>query len=87
MNPLKGFMGNQMNNPMNNVLQMMNGGMNPQMIMDRMLQNNPQAKQFLEQMKNQSNGRSPKEMALQYARQQGISDQQLMEMANKMGLK
>ena len=86
MNPLNGFMGTPQN-PVNNILQMMNGGMNPQIVVNQMLQRNPQARLFLQQMQNQANGRSPKEVVMQYARQNGISDQELMQLAERVGLK
>lgn len=86
MNPLKSLMGQQ-NNPINGILQMMNGGMNPQAMANQILQSNPQAQQFLTQMRNQSNGRSPKEMAMQFAKQKGISEKDLMQLASRMGLK
>ena len=87
MNPLRGLMGKAPQSPINGILQMMNGGMNPQMMADQVLQRNPRAKQFLEQMQNQANGRSPKEMVMQYARQSGISEQEVMQLANRMGLR
>lgn len=86
MNPLKGFM-RQNNNPMNDIMQMLNGGANPQVMAQQMLQNNPQARQLIQQMQNQANGRSPKEMALQYAKQQGINEKDLMQLAQRFGLK
>lgn len=87
MNPLKGFMGPQNNNPVNGILQMLNNGGNPQQIANRILQSNPQARQFMQQMQNQANGRSPKEMAMQYAKQRGISEKDLMELASRFGAK
>ena len=87
MNPLRGLMGQAPQSPINEILQMMNGGMNPQMMANQVLQRNPRAKQFLEQMQNQANGRSPKEMVMQYARQSGISEQEVMQLANRMGLR
>lgn len=87
MNPLRGLMGRATQSPINGILQMMNGGMNPQMMADQVLQRNPRAKKFLEQMQNQANGRSPKEMVMQYARQSGISEQEVMQLANRMGLR
>lgn len=86
-NPLKQFMGNQMNNPVNNVLQAMNGGMNPETIFNQMVNSNPQAKQFISQLQQQANGRSPRELAMQYAKQKGISDRDFMQLLNRMGLK
>lgn len=45
-----GGVGNGVNsNPMNMFMQLMNGNMNPQQMMDSMIQQNPQMKQFLTQ--------------------------------------
>ena len=87
MNPLRNFVGQAPQSPINEILQMMNGGMNPQFLADQVLQKNPQAKQFLQQMQNQANGRSPKEMVMQYAKQSGISEQEVMQLASRMGLR
>lgn len=81
------LMGPQAQSPINKILQIMNGGMNPQIMAEGLLQRNPQARQFLTQMQNQANGRSPKEMVMQYAKQSGISEEEVMKIANKMGLK
>lgn len=86
MNPLKGFMG-QPTNPMAGIMQMLSQGMNPRMLASQLMQNNPQAKQFMAQMQNMSNGRSPRDMAIQYAKQQGMSEKDLMQLARMMGLK
>lgn len=87
MNPLRSFMGNAPQSPLSGIMQAMNNGVNPQVMAEQILQRNPQARQFLQQMQNQSNGRSPKEMVFQYARQSGISEQDLMVLANRMGLR
>lgn len=86
MNPLRSFMGAPQN-PVSGILQMLDSGANPQALAEQVLQRNPQARLFLQQIQNQSNGRSPKEMVMQYARQNGISDQQFMALANRMGLR
>lgn len=86
MNPLKSYMGQQ-SNPINGIMQMMNSGKDPKAIVDQILSSNPQARQFFNQMQNQANGRSPKEMAIQYASQKGISQEQLMQLAGRMGIK
>ena len=86
MNPLKNLQGNAQN-PINGILQMLNGGANPQVMANQMLQRNPQAQQFLAQMQNQANGRSPREVAIQYAKQNGISEKELMRLAGRMGLR
>lgn len=86
MNPLKSYMGAPQS-PVNGILHMINGGANPQALAEQVLQRSPQARLFLQQMQNQANGRSPRELALQYARQKGISDQEFMQLANRMGLR
>lgn len=47
-------------------------GKNPQMIMNAMLQQNPQMQQQLTQLKNMANGRSPREFVMQMAMQNGL---------------
>lgn len=86
MNPLKDYMGVPQN-PVSGIIQMLDGGANPQVLAEQVLQRNPKARMFLQQVQNQSNGRSPKEMVMQYARQNGISDQQFMALAHRMGLR
>lgn len=73
--------------PLDGLMQFLNGGGDPQKLVEQVLQENPQARQFMQQMKNTTNGRSPKEMALQLAKQRGIDPDQLVQMVNKMGRK
>lgn len=68
-----------MNNPqLNQTLQYIamakKQGKNPQMIMNTMLQQNPQMQQQLTQLKNMANGRSPREFIMQMARQNGVEE-------------
>lgn len=85
-NPL--FSNNNTNtNPLNGLMQFLNGGGDPQKLVEQVLQENPQARQFMQQMKNTANGRSPKEMALQLARQRGMDPDQLVQMVNRVGRK
>lgn len=77
-------MGNEM---INMFLSLMNNGGNPEAIAMQMLSNNPQARQLMEQFKNMSKGMSPKEFAMQLARQRGIDPAQVSQMANKFGIK
>lgn len=77
----------QGNNPINMIMQMVNNGGNPQQIMQQIMQRNPQASQMLTQMKNMAGGKSPKDFAMQLAKQNGVDPNQLMEVARKMGLK
>lgn len=77
----------QGNNPINMIMQMLNNGGNPQQIMQQIMQNNPQASQMMAQMKNMAGGKSPKDFAMQLAKQNGVDPNQLMEVAKRMGLK
>lgn len=85
-NPL--FSNNNQNaGPLDGLMQFLNGGGDPQKLVEKILQQNPQARQFMQQMKNTANGRSPKEMAMQIAKQRGIDPNQLTQMVNRMGRK
>ena len=75
-----------MNNPINNVLNFMNNGGDIRSMANQML-SNPQANQRLAQMKNMIGNKSPKDFVLQVAKQQGVSENQIMQLANKLGLK
>lgn len=77
----------QGHNPASAMLQFLNNGGNPQQLAEQILQQNPQAQQVLQQMRQQANGQSPKDIALQLARQRGIDPSQIMQVASKMGLK
>lgn len=66
-----------MNNPqLNQTLQYIamakKQGKNPQMIMNTMLQQNPQMQQQLTQLKNMVGNRSPREFIMQMAMQNGV---------------
>lgn len=61
-------------------------GGNPQILAQQLIMNNPQAKQALEQMKNMAGGLSPREFAFQYAKQNGVSEQDLLNFARQFGL-
>ncbi|MGN0961019.1 MAG: hypothetical protein ACI4PF_02325 [Christensenellales bacterium] len=74
-------------NPINNMLQFLNSGGNPQQFIQSKLQQNPQLNTIMSQLQNMSQGKSGKEFAMQLAKQNGIDPTQLMQIANKMGLK
>ena len=59
-------------------------GNNPQQILMNMLAQDPSAQQTMEQLKNASGGASPEQIAKQLAKQNGISEQQLMQLYNKL---
>lgn len=77
----------QFNNPANAMLQFMNGGGNVNDLATQLMNKNPQASQFLQQMKDASKGMNPKDFAMQLARQRGIDPSLLMQVAGKMGIK
>lgn len=74
------------NSPLNQVLQFINSGGDINVLAHQMM-NNPQANQMMAQAKNMVGNRTPKEFVLQMAQQQGIDSNQIMQLANKMGLK
>ena len=80
MNPLN-------NSPTNLMLQFLNNGGNPRQFAEQLVQQNPQAKQFMEQFRNLPQGQNPKDIAMQLAQQRGIDINQLMQIAHRMGLK
>lgn len=73
----------QLNQTLQNILIAKKQGKNPQMIMNTMLQSNPQMQQSLNQLKNMANGRNPKDFILQMAKQNGI-DEATLSMISQM---
>lgn len=91
MNPLMNMIGpmngmSGMSGGMGNPMQMLMNMNNPQQFAQQLLNQNPQAQQFLNQMQNQANGRSPRDMAMQMAKQSGMDEKQLLEFAKRFGL-
>lgn len=77
--------GYDLNQALQNVFDMKKSGKNPQVILQMLIQQNPQVQQKLAMLKNMSNGKSPKEFFSQLARQNGVSEQnmaRLMQMFN-----
>lgn len=76
-----------MNNQIiNNFMAMARSGGNPNEIAKNMVMNNPEVRQIAEQMKNMANGLSPREFALQYAKQKGVSEADVLKVAKQFGL-
>lgn len=76
----------------NDIFQMLMGmmmGGNPQQMVQQALMSNPQNNQIMTQLQNsiKSSGMSSKDYAIQFFKQRGISEQQVMQMAQKFGLK
>lgn len=70
-----------MNNLINQILQMVSNGVNPQ----QLIAQNPQAQILFNQM--QQSGMSMKDFTLQYARQNNINIQPILQQLNQRGIK
>lgn len=75
-----------MMNPMQ-LFQMFINHPNPQSMFQQMLQNNPQMSSALSQIQNSTQGANPRDVAMQLAKQRGISEQQIMNMYNSLARK
>lgn len=73
------------NNIINFILQTINGGVNPQQMIQNMIQQNPQAQVLFNQM--QQSGMSMKDFTLQYAKQNNINLQPVLSQLNQRGIK
>ena len=73
-------------NLINTFMAMMSGGQNPQQIAQQMLMNDPHAREIFQQMQNMANGLSPRDFAIQYAKQNGVNPDQVLQMARRFGL-
>jgi hypothetical protein len=74
-----------MNNIINFVLQAMSGNANPNQVIQQMIQQNPQAQPFINQM--QQSGMNPKDFVLQFARQNNIDLSPIISQLNQRGIK
>lgn len=70
-------------NPMQ-MFQMLRGAQNPQQMFQNMLMQNPQMSSALSQIQNSTQGSSPRDVAMQLARQRGMSEQEVMNMFNSL---
>jgi hypothetical protein len=75
-----------MMNPMQ-MFQMLRVAQNPQQMFQNMLQQNPQMGSVLTQIQNSTQGSNPRDVAMQLARQRGMSEQQVMNMFNSLNRK
>lgn len=83
MNPLgNGNKTQNIDNPLNGLMNFINGGGSPQQIM-HMMQQNPNFNAMMQQI--QSTGKSPKELVMQVAKERGIDPSQIQQFVNKMG--
>lgn len=73
------------NNPLNVLSQIMQMGNNPQAILQNLINQNPQAKFYLNQMK--SSGLSDKEFVMQFAKNNNIDINPFISMLSNFGIK
>lgn len=78
-------MNNNSNNIVNTILQVMSNGQSPQQLITQMLQQNPQAQTLFNQM--QQSGMSMKDFTIQYAKQNNINLQPILNMLSQKGIK
>ncbi len=71
------------NNPMQQMLQMLSMGNNPNQVVQMLAQQNPNVQAILNQM--QQSGMTPQQFAMQYARQNNIDINQVVNAFRKMG--
>ena len=72
-----------MMNPMQ-MFQMLRGAQNPQQMFQNMLMQNPQMSSALSQIQNSTQGSNPRDVAMQLARQRGMSEQEVINMFNSL---
>ena len=75
-----------MMNPMQ-MFQMLRGSQNPQQMFQNMIMQNPQMSSALSQIQNSTQGANPRDVAMQLARQRGMSEQEVMNMFNSLNRK
>lgn len=76
-----------MNNNFFQIVQQMQQYKNPQQMFMSMIQGNPQFQKDMQTMHNISGGRSVEQTVRQLAKQQGISEEQLMQAYNSLANK
>lgn len=73
------------NNIMQTIFQMINNGQNPNQLIQQMINNNPQAQVLFNQM--QQSGMSAKDFTLQYAKQNNVNIQPILNMLSQRGIR
>ena len=74
-----------MNAIINNILQMLSINQNPNQVIQQMISQNPQAQVLFNQM--QQSGMSVKDFTLQYAKQNNINIQPILNTLSQKGVK
>ena len=73
------------NNIVNLIMQMMTNGQNPNQVVEQLINNNPQARALFTQMKQ--NNMSIKDFTLQYAKQNNINIETILNTLSQRGIK
>ena len=74
-----------MNNIVNFILSMIKSNNNPQQLVNQMIQQNPQMQILMNQM--QQSGMNMKDFTMQYAKQNNIDIQSIIQQLNQFGIK
>ena len=78
---------NDINQMIEGIIALHDGGGNPSQIMRTMYGKNPNINQMATQYKNMTQGRNTTEVLLQLAKQSGVSEQNLQGLARILGAK
>lgn len=77
--------GNNMNNIVDLIMRIMTNGQNPNQVVEQLINNNPQARALFTQMKQ--NNMSIKDFTLQYAKQNNINIESILNTLSQRGIK
>ena len=77
--------GNNMNNIVDLIMRIMTNGQNPNQVIEQLINNNPQARALFTQMKQ--NNMSIKDFTLQYAKQNNINIETILNTLSQRGIK
>lgn len=78
-------MPNDINQIIQGIMQMKNSGKNPQMIMQMLMQRNPNYQQVMSRLQNMAQGRNPQDFIMQLAKQGGVNEQNLQALQQMFG--
>lgn len=79
------FFNAQNGNPMQMIMDLLSSGNNPQQMIQSLASQNPQLQAIMNQMT--SSGMTPRDFVLQYAKQNNVNIQPLINMMNQRGIK
>ena len=74
-----------MNNNINQIMNFIANGQNPNQLLQQMVQQNPQAQILFNQM--QQSGMSMRDFTMQFARQNNVNIQPILNMLSQRGIK